>query len=113
MLHSASSAAVVECRLADELDLYLSLEAFDRAHEHVVGVVVGRRAGVRRDLVLVVPGADCQRITNLDPAGRCLPGCEEHVGPWLVHPSSRMVDPKGSEAEEAGLTVEQVPEDAR
>src|SRR4029453_16182354 len=44
------SPAVVECRLADELDLHLSLEAFDRADEHVVGVVVGRRAGVRRDL---------------------------------------------------------------
>ncbi len=45
-------AAVVEDGLADELDLDRALDALDRAHEHVVAVVVGRRPRVRRDLVL-------------------------------------------------------------
>ena len=48
--------AVVERRLADELDLHRSVEALDRADQHVVGVVVGRGAGVRRDRVLALPG---------------------------------------------------------
>ena len=45
-------AAVVEDGLADQLDLDLAVEAQDRAHQHVVAVVVGRRPGVGRDLVL-------------------------------------------------------------
>ena len=49
-------AAVVEDRLADQLDLDAAFEALDRAHEHVVGVVVGRRPGVRRDHVLGLRG---------------------------------------------------------
>ena len=56
-VHSAGRAAVVEDRLADELDLDAPVEALDGAHEQVVGVVVGGRAGVRRDLVLVVASA--------------------------------------------------------
>ena len=77
-------ASVVEDGLADELDLDRSLEAFDRAHEHVVGVVVGRRARVRRDLVLVVPRPHGQRGTNDDPPARRLPGRLEDVGARLV-----------------------------
>ncbi len=73
-VHSAGVAAVVEDRLADELDLDAALEALDRAHEHVVGVVVGRRPRVRRDLVLVVARAHGQRVADDDPAGRRLPG---------------------------------------
>ncbi len=46
---------VVERRLAHELDLDVAVEALDRAHEQVIGVVVCGRPGVRRDLVLVVP----------------------------------------------------------
>ncbi len=57
-------AAVVEHGLADQLDLDVSLQALDRANEHVVGVVVRRRACVRRDLVLVVPRPHGQRGTN-------------------------------------------------
>ena len=49
-------APVVEHGLADELDLDDSVEALDGADEHVVGVVVGRRARVGRDLILVIPG---------------------------------------------------------
>ena len=40
----AGVAAVVEARRADQLDRDLALDALDRAHEQVVGVVVGRRA---------------------------------------------------------------------
>ena len=47
-------AAVVEGGLTDELDLDRALEALDRAYEHMVGVVVCRWTGVRRDRVLVV-----------------------------------------------------------
>ena len=49
-------AAVVEDGLADQLDLDLAVEAQDRAHEHVVAVVVGRRPGVGSDRVLAVRG---------------------------------------------------------
>ena len=38
--------AVVEHRLADDLDLHLALDAFDHPHEQVVGIEVGRRARV-------------------------------------------------------------------
>ena len=61
-------AAVVEHGLAHELDLDLALEALDRAHQHVVGVVVGRRPGVRRDRVLVLARADGQRLAHLAPS---------------------------------------------
>ena len=44
--------AVVEHRLAHELDLHLTRDALGGPHQHVVGIVVGRRSGVRRDLVL-------------------------------------------------------------
>ena len=43
--------AVVEHRLADQLDLDLAVDALGRPDQHVVGVVVGRRPGVRRDRV--------------------------------------------------------------
>ena len=63
-------ATVVEDGLADELDLDPAVEALDRAHEHVVGVVVGRRPRVRRDLVLVVVRAHRQRVrTTIQPVG--------------------------------------------
>ena len=53
-------AAVVEHRLAEQLDLDRAVEALDRAHEHVVGVVVGRRARVRgrRARLALAPRAD-------------------------------------------------------
>jgi hypothetical protein len=49
-------AAVVEGRLADELDLDSAFEAEDRSHEQMVRVVVCGRPGVRSDLVFVIPG---------------------------------------------------------
>ena len=51
------SPAVVEHRLAGELDLDLALQAHRDANEQVVGVFIGRRAGVRRDAVHAAAGA--------------------------------------------------------
>ena len=106
-------AAVVERRLADELDLDAALEAFDRSNEHVVGVVVGRRPRVRRDRVLVIAGpmVSASRTTT-QPDGVF------HVVTSTFVPGSyvarrRMVDPERREAEEPGLPVEQAAEDAR
>ena len=65
--------AVVERRLADQLDLDRALQALDRAHQHVVGVVVGRRPGVRRDRVrrrARGPIVSASR-TSTQPAGVC------------------------------------------
>ena len=63
-------AAVVEGRLADELDLDLALDALDRPHEHVVAVVVGRRPRVRRDRVLVLRGPIVSASrTTIQPVG--------------------------------------------
>ena len=106
-------AAVVEDRLADELDLDRAREALNGANEHVVGVVVGRRPRVRRDLVLVVPRPHGQGVSDDDPAGRRLPGRGEDVRPGLVHDRRRMVDAEGPEPKRAGPPVEQAAEHAR
>ena len=106
-------APVVERRLADELDLDVALEAFDRANEHVIGVVVGGRTRVRRDRVLVAARPHRQRVAHDDPAVGRLPRRLEHVRPRLVDDRSRVVDPERRHAEEAGLAVEQAAEDAR
>ena len=82
-------AAVVEDGLADQLDLDPAVEAQDRAHEHVVAVVVGRRPGVGGDLVLAVPRAHREGVAHQDPAGRRLPGRQQGVGPRLVHDGRR------------------------
>ena len=105
-------AAVVEARLADQLDLDAAVEAQDRPHQHVVGVVVGRRPGVRSDLVLVIPRAHRQRVANHDPAGRRLPGGGDDVGPGLVDARRWEVDAERSQPERAGLAIEQHAEHA-
>ena len=61
-------AAVVEVRLADQLHLDVAVEAQDRAHEHVVGVVVGRRPGVRGDRVLAAARTHRQRVAHEQPS---------------------------------------------
>ena len=63
-------AAVVEGRFADELDLDAALDALDCAHQHVVGVVVGRRPRVGRDPVLVLGRPEGERVADDDPAVR-------------------------------------------
>jgi hypothetical protein len=106
-------AAVPEGRLADDLDLDVALEALDRPHQHVVCVIVGGRPRVRGDLVLVIPWPDGQRVTDLNPPGRRLPGRQEDVRARLIRTRRRMVEPKRREAEEACLAVEEAAEDAR
>jgi hypothetical protein len=106
-------ASVVERRLAHELDFDTSLEALDRADEHVLRVVVGWRTSVRRDPVLVIPRAHRQRVTNDDPAARRLPRRLDHVRARHVVALGRVVDSERAEAEEARLAVDQAPEHAR
>ena len=105
--------AVVEIRLADQLDLDASFEARGDPDQQVVGVVVGGRAGVRGDRVLAAARADRQRLANEDPAGRRVPGGGEDVRARLVGASRRHVDPERAESEAAGLAVEQGSEHAR
>ena len=87
--------SVVEHRLADEVDLDLTLDALDRPHQRVVGIVVRGRARVRRDLVLVIPWPHRQRVANDDPSGRRLPRRHEHVRPGLVARADGWLMPKG------------------
>ena len=104
--------AVVEHRLADQLDLDGALQAPDGAHQQVIGVVVGRRPGVRGDLVLALPRTHRQGVADQDPARRRLPGRRQDVRPGLVHPRRRVVDPERPEPEVARLAVEQGAEHA-
>src|SRR5215469_18786135 len=105
--------AVVKGGLADELDLHLAFKAEDRSHEQMVSVVIGGRPGVRCDLVLVIPGADRQRVADENPAGRRLPGRGQNVCARLVDSRRGMVDPEGPEPKPSGLPVEQAAEYAR
>ena len=106
-------AAVVEDGLADQLDLDPAVEAQDRAHQHVVAVVVGRRPGVGRDRVLTAPRPHGEGVAHEDPPGRRLPGRQQGVGPRLVPHVRRVVDAERPEPERAGSTVEQRAEHAR
>ena len=106
-------AAVVEGRLADEFDLDLPFEAKDRSHEHMVGVVVGGRPRMRCDLVLVIPGADCQSVTDKNPARRRFPRRHQDVRARLVDPRCRVVNAEGPEAKTSGFPVKQAAEHAR
>ena len=106
-------AAVVEDGLADELDLDTAVDALDRAYEHVVGIVIGRGTRMRRDLILVIPRPDRERVANDDPARRRLPRRLEDVRAGLVRAGSGMGDRKGTEAERTRLPVEHAAEDAR
>ena len=106
------STAVVECRLADELDLDVAVEALDGAYKLVLGVVVRGRPRVWRDLVLMLERTHRQGVANDHPPVRRLPGRLEHIRARHVGDCRWVVDPERSEAEEAGLAVEQAAEDA-
>ena len=106
-------AAVVEDRLAHELDLDVAVDAADRPDQQVLGVVVGRRPRVRRDRVLALPRAHGQRVADDDPAARRVPRRLEDVRPRLVAAAGGDVDPERRQAEVAGLAVEQRAEHAR
>jgi hypothetical protein len=104
--------AIVERRLADQLDFDGAVQAADRTHQQVIGVVVGRRTGVWGDLVLPFPRTHRQSIADQEPAPRRLPRRGEDVRPGLVDARGRVVDPERSEPEVARLAVEQGAEHA-
>jgi len=79
-------ATVVEGRLANELDLNTAFEARNRSHQQVVGVLVGRRPGVRCDPVLVITGTDREGVANDNPTRRRLPSRHQDVGARLIDP---------------------------
>ena len=106
-------AAVVEHGLADEVDVDAAPDAFDGAHEQVLRVVVERRARMRGDRVVDEPGAHRQRVAHDDPAGRHVPGGDQHVGPGLVRAVRGRVGAERPEPEIAGLAVEQRAEHGR
>jgi len=107
-------APVVEHRLAHGLDLNRALDALDVPHQHVIGIVVGRRPRVRRLVgVGVVPGPDRQPIMDDDPARRGHPcGLENHRARHAAH-RQRHDRPVRANAERACPPVQQRPEHAR
>ena len=107
------SAAVVERGLAHELDLDAAVDARDGPHEHVLGVLVGRRSRVRGDRVLAAARAHHERVAHDRPPTRGLPRSHQRVGPRLVGPAAGHVDPERTETERTGPPVEQRPEHAR
>ena len=110
---AARDPTVVEPRRTDQLDRHLALHALNRADEHVVGVVVGRRARVGDHRLARMPVADRQRVADDEPAGWGHPGRLEDVGARLVAPSSGNVDAVWSHAERTGAAIEQRTEHAR
>ena len=84
--------AAVEDRLADQFHLHLPVEALGRADQHVLGVVVGGRAGVWRDRVRPARRSHGQRVAYHHPARGRLPGRRQHVGAGLVRPRRRDMD---------------------
>jgi hypothetical protein len=106
-------APVVERRLAHQLDLDLSVQAPDRAHHHVLGVLVRRRTGVRGHHVLALGRSHHQRIAHLHPPPRGLPRRDQDVGSGFVVATGRNVDAERREAEHAALAVQQRAEHAR
>ena len=103
----AEAAAVVEDRLAVEGELHLAVHAAHHAQQDVRGVVVGRRPALGlRARVLVPPWADEHHVPHDDPAARRAPAGLEHHGAGQVASRGRHVDVGRSEAEAAGIAVE-------
>lgn len=81
---------------------------------HVIRVVIGRRAGVRALVgVLVVPRADGQPVSDHQRARWAHPGGLEDHRSGHVADRQRHDDPVGTDAEGARPAVQQRPEDAR
>jgi hypothetical protein len=93
IVHTAG-AAIVKRRFAHQLDLDIAVDALDRANQHVVRVLVGRRPRMRSDLVVVHAGTDGQRIADQSPPTGNLPRRQQRVRPRLVRATGRHVDPK-------------------
>ena len=110
----AGTAAVVEHRLAVEVHLHLAVHAAHGAQQHVVGVVVGRRAPVRvRAVVLVVPRPDQQHVADDDPAAAGAPARLEHHRARQVAAVGGHLHVGRAEPEHAGVAVEDRAEHAR
>ena len=105
--------AVIESGLANQLDLDAAIEALDRAHQHVVGVVVGRRPRVRCDLVLVIQRAHRQGCADENPARGGPPGRLDDVRTRLICVCSGVRDAERREVEDTGASIEQAAEHAR
>ncbi len=107
-------APVVEHRLAVEVDLNLAVHAAQEPQQHMVRVIVGRRATVgRRALGLVVPGADQQHVAHDDPPAARSPARLEHHRAGQVAARDRHVAVRGPDAEAARVAIEDRAEDAR
>ena len=104
-LHRCS--AVVEDRLAFQLDLDLAVDALHRADEHVVGAIVGRRAGRRRDAVRPDTRTHGERVAHHYPSSSGVPRRDQRVGSRFVGAGVGDGDAEGAEAKAAGLAVEQ------
>src|SRR5215204_4804618 len=103
---------VVEHRLTNQVNLDRAVQAADGTYQQVIGVVVGRRSGVRGDQVVALPRTHRQGVADQDPTCGRLPRRRQDVRPWLVYPRRRVVDPERPEPEVARLTVEQGTEHA-
>ena len=104
-------ASVVEEGFTGELEVDFARHAESDANERVIGVFVGRGAGVGRDGILAVAGSDGEGVAYEHPAGGRGPSGGEGVGPGLVDARGGHVDPEGAEPKRAGLTVEERAED--
>ncbi len=105
-------SAVLEHRLADHLDLNLTLDALHRPDQDVISIEIGRRARVARGLLGVVPVADRQRVRHEQPPLGGHPGRLEHVRAGQISPARRHVEAVGPNAEPPGPPVEHRGEDA-
>ena len=114
VLPAGGRPAVVERRLAVEVDLDLAVHAAHDAQQHVVGVVVrGRPAVGVRPLLLVMPRADQQHVADDDPAAGRVPARLQDHRARQVAPRGRHLDAVGADPEHAGIAVQDRPEHAR
>ena len=99
--------AVVEDRLAGQLDLDLALDALHGADEHMVGAVVGRRSGVRCHAILADTRPHGERVAHHHPSTARVPRRDERIGSRFIGARVRDGHAEGSQPEAAGLAVEQ------
>ena len=105
-------SAVVEHRLADQLDLDLTVDARRGPHQDMISVIVGRGSGVRRDDVFALSRPHRQRVAHDDPTARRVPRRRHDVRARLIGARRRDVDTERTKPEIPRLAVEQRPEHA-
>ena len=108
------AAAVVEDRVALQLDLDRAVDAADRAQQDVVGVVVGRRAAVGAAALLgVVPRADEQHVADDQPAAAGAPARLQDHRAGQIATRGRDHRVRRTEPERPRVAVQQRAEHAR